>query len=246
MILDRIADLKTLAERASSTAQASTEDAAVMQVREQVEAAHALFRKLGIANVRPLGLLGSTERPAILEAARRAREALEVLAAASDTEIAAYASTTAEKRGSLNAVSREASSLRASLLSAQRTLLRRLGQEIWADEDVVRLDVISHLSHNGTTAPMGRQALEVRARLMAYAADDVGLPLDQLERLVEEATQAAANVVPLRDEQVPDEVIEFWHAASSEDGAGLDSVTPTVQEWLKTHNAQRSFTVFRR
>jgi hypothetical protein len=246
MILDRIADLKALAERASSTAHASTEDAAVLQVREQVESGHALFRNLGIANVRPLGLLGSDERDAVRQAASKVRGALDTLANASDTELVAYASTTAERRGSLSAVLREASSLRANLLSAQGALLGRLGQDIWAEDDIIRLDVISQLSHNGSAEAAGRRALEVRARLITRAFDDVGLPLDQLEGLIEEATQAARAVERLRNEQVPDEVIAFWDAASSESGAELDLLTPEVQQWLETHDALRSFAVLRK
>jgi hypothetical protein len=246
MILDRIADLKALAERASSTTRTSNEDAAFADVEEQVTSAHSLFRSLGMANVRVLRLLAGDERLGILRAATSAFEALQVLANASDAELAAYSSTTAEKRGSLRAVSREASGLRATLLAAQQMLLHRLGQEIWPDDDVVRLDVVAHLSHNGTVAQRGRDALEVRERLMAHASDDVGLALDQLDRLIKEAARAAAGAAPLRDEDVSDDVIEFWKAASTEQGAGLDALTPAIRAWLETHNALTSFSVVRR
>lgn len=245
MILDRIADLLALAERASSTAQASNEDAAFADVREQVTGAHSLFRNLGIAHVRVLSLLTQDEQVGVLHAAGLAGEALEVLANASDAELAAYSSTTAEKRGSLRAVSREASGLRASLLAAQQDLLHRVGEEIWPEEDLVRLAVVSHVSHNGNVAHSGRGAFEVRERLITLAKDDVGLALDEIDRLVEEATRAAADAEPLREIEVSDDVIDFWKAASTEQGVGLESLTPAIREWLETHDALTSFTVIR-
>ena len=49
----------------------------------------------------------------------------------------------------------------------------------------------------------------------------------------------------LRAEPVPDEVVAFWKEASSETGASLDEVTPTVRAWLEGRDGLRSFTVRR-
>jgi hypothetical protein len=243
VILDRIADLSALAERASSTARESNEDAAFADVGERVTAAHSLFQNLGMANVRLLGLLTEDEQAGVERAAASASKALEVLAKASDAELAAYSSTTAEKRGSLRAVSREATGLRASLLAAQQSLLHRVGEEVWPEDDLVRLAVVSHISHNGSPAQVDRDVFEVRKKLIEHANDDVGLALDHIDRLVSEATRAAADAQPLRQIEVSDEVIEFWKAA--EQGVGLESLTPSIREWLETHDALTLFTVSR-
>jgi len=246
VILDRAADLRNLAELASSTAHSSSEDAAFADVQERVTGARSLFSALGMARVRPLLLLQSDQRSEVVQAAKQLRGVLGVLADASDTELAAYASGSADKRGSLLAVSRQAMALRGVLLAAQQALLRRLAGEIWPDDDLVRLDVISHLSDNPSAAQAGRRAQEVHAQLRERSlADDVGLPFDELEQLIEQAARAAEDARPLRDESVPEDVIEFWEKASSEDGVGLDALTPAVRAWLDAHDALASFTVNR-
>lgn len=246
MILDRAADLRNLAELASASAHSSNEDAAFADVQQRVAGARSLFTALGMARVRPLLLLESDQRSEVLQAARQLRGALGVLSAASDAELAAYASGSADKRGSLLAVSRQAVALRGVLLAAQQALLRRLAGEIWPDDELVRLDVISHLSDNPSAAQAGRRAQEVHTHLMERAtAVDVGLPFDELERLIEQASRAAEDARPLRDESVPEDVIEFWEKASNEDGVSLDALTPTVSAWLDAHDASASFTVSR-
>ena len=246
MILDRAADLRNLAELASSTAHSSNEDAAFADVQQRVVGARSLFTAMGIARVRPLMLLESDQRSEVLQAARQLRGALGVLAEASDAELAAFASGSADKRGSLLAVSRQAVALRGVLLAAQQALLRRLAGEIWPENELVRLDVISHLSDNPSAAQAGRRAQEVHTRLMERStAVDVGLPFDELEQLIEEASRASEDARPLRDELVPEDVIEFWEKASNEDGVGLDALTPAVNAWLDAHEASTSFTVTR-
>jgi hypothetical protein len=246
VILDRAADLRNLAELASSTAHSSNEDAAFADVQQRVTGARSLFSALGMARVRPLLLLEADQRSEVVRAAKQLRGVLGVLAEASDAELAAYASGSADKRGSLLAVSRQAAALRGVLLAAQQALLRRLAGEIWPDDELVRLDVISHLSDNPSAAQAGRRAQEVHAQLLERAiAADVGMPFDELEQLIEQASRAAEDARPLRDESVPEDVIEFWEKASDEYGAGLDALTPEVRAWLDTHDALASFTVSR-
>jgi hypothetical protein len=247
MILDRIADQKNLIELASSATHTSNEDAAFADISEKVNGAQSMYTALGIARERSLLLLEPEQRAEVARAAKELHRALGVLANASDTELLAYASTSAEKRGSLLAVSRQASVLRGALLTAQQSLLRRLATDVWPEEDSLRLDVLSHVPDKPGAAEPLRRAEAVHRRLLerAMSTDGIGLQSDELERLIGEATQAAVDARPLRDESVPDDVIDFWEKASSEDGVFLDDVTPEVWTWLETHSALASFNVRR-
>lgn len=246
MILDRLADLESLAERASSAAEERTEDAAFADVAEQITRARTLFVNLGVARPRPLSLLAEAERQTVIESAKRVKTALEAIVGATDDELAAYAASTAEKRGSLLAVSRQAQALRTELLSAQRIVLERLAEQVWPAGDLLRLDVIAHISDNAAAAGSARRAEEVHQRLMARAAEvDVGLSGLDLDVLIDSAEKAAAEAEPLRAETIDDEVIEFWSAADSEEGAPLARLTPEVQKWLERYNALDSFRLHR-
>jgi hypothetical protein len=246
VILDRLADLKSLAERASSTAETLTEDAAFADVQNQIGVARSLFVNLGMARPRPLSLLEETERQAVVESAKRVKTALEAITDATDDELAAYAASTAEKRGSLLAMSRQARALRTELLAAQRLVLERLADQVWPAGDLLRLDVIAHISDNAAAAAAARRAEDVHQRLMGRAADvDVGLSGDELDGLIDSAATAAAEAQPLRDQMVNDEVLEFWSAADSEEGAPLARVTPAVQRWLEEYDALDSFRLYR-
>src|SRR5947208_16884461 len=118
MILDRLADLKSLADRASSTASTSNVDASFADIEARIAGARSLFIELGLGRVGPLKLLDPTEVTSVAETARRLRGALDVLRSATDEELAAYASAGADARGSLVAVSRQAPALRKSLLTS--------------------------------------------------------------------------------------------------------------------------------
>jgi hypothetical protein len=246
VILDRLADLRSLAERASSAATTLTEDAAFADVENQVDGARILFVNLGMARPQPLSLLAEAERRAVVEAAKRLRKALEVISEATDEELAAYASTSAEKRGSLLAVPRQARALRTELLSAQRAILERLAEQVWPSGELLRLDVLAHLSDNAVAAESARRAEEVHRRLTARAAEaDVGLSAGELDALIESAATAAADAEALREETIADEVLDFWAAADSEEGTPLTKLTPAVLEWLGRHNALGAFRVYR-
>jgi hypothetical protein len=246
VILDRLADLNSLAERAASAATTLTEDAAFADVQKQISGARTVFVNLGMARPRPLSLLTDPERRAVVDSAKRVGKALETLSEATDDELAAYASSTAEKRGSLLAVSRQASALRTELLSAQRVVLERLAEQVWPAGDLLRLDVIAHLSDDATTAESARLAEEVHERLMARAADaDMGLSASDMDALIDAAAKAAADAQPLRALPIDEEVLEFWSAADSEEGASLATLTPAVQKWLDSHDGLDSFRLFR-
>jgi hypothetical protein len=246
VILDRLADLNSLAERASSTAETLTEDAAFADVQNQIGVARSLFVNLGMARPRPLSLLEETERQAVIESTKRVKTALEAITDATDDELAAYAASTAEKRGSLLAVSRQAQALRTELLAAQRLVLERLAEQVWPAADLLRLDVIAHISDNAAAAAAARRAEDVHQRLMARAAEvDVGLSGDDLDELIDSAATAAAETQPLRERTVDDEVLEFWSAADSEEGAPLAMLTPGVQTWLEGYDALDSFRLYR-
>jgi hypothetical protein len=244
VILDRLADLRTLAAAASSTASTSTEEAAFADVKSRIDSARSVFGSLGMARVRPLRLLTPTERKTITRAADGLRKALEVIAGASDKELAAYASGAAE-RGSLLAVARQASALREELINAQQNLLLRLADEIWPQADVLRLDVISHIGGDRGVAEAARRAEVVHQRLTQRSASPDGALADELETLIEDATRAAADAKPLRDEAVPDEVVKYWLKASSDEGVPLEELTVEVRSWLEQHAALGSFTVYR-
>ena len=124
-------------------------------------------------------------------------------------------------------------------------MLRRLAERVWPDEDTLRLDVISHLSDNRPLAAAARRTESVHERLLERAGTDAGLSPAELDGLIDEATAVAAHLDELRAEPVPDEVVAFWKEASSEIGAGLDEVSPTVRTWLEAHDGLRSFTVRR-
>jgi hypothetical protein len=81
--------------------------------------------------------------------------------------------------------------------------------------------------------------------VLEQAATDRGLSAAEIEGLINEATAVTPHLDELRAEPVPDEVVAFWKEASSETGAGLDEVTPTVRAWLEARNGLRSFTVRR-
>ena len=146
MILDDLADLETLAQAASSSASVDIDDAALAEVKQRVDGARSLFASLGMAHVRPLQHLTPDERSAIIEQAKKLRSTLDALARASDAELIAYSSASADARGSLLVALRGAGGLKDTLISAQRALLLRLANEIWPQDDVLRLDVIAHLS----------------------------------------------------------------------------------------------------
>jgi hypothetical protein len=245
MILDRLADLKNLAERASSTASTSNVDAAFADIEARLAGARSLFIELGLGRLGALKLLDPTEVTSVTETASRLRGALDVLRSATDEELAAYASAGADARGSLVAVPRQAQALRNLLLTLQQSMLRRLAERVWPDEDTLRLDVISHLSENRPLAAAARRTEGVHQRLLERAATDMGLSAAELDGLINEATAVAAHLDELRAEPVPDEVVAFWKEASSETGASLDEVTPTVRAWLEAHDGLPSFTVRR-
>jgi hypothetical protein len=245
MILDRLADLKSLAERASSTASTSNVDAAFADIEARLTGARSWFIDLGIARVGPLKLLDSAELKSVTEIAGRLRGALDVLGSATDEGLAAYASTGADARGSLAAVTRQAQALRTSLITSQQATLRRVAKRVWPDEDTVRLDVISHLSDNGMLAAAASRTDAVHRSLLEQAATDRGLSADELDELINRATAVAAHLDELRAEPVPDEIVTFWKEASSETGATLDDVTPRVRVWLEEHGGLGSFTVRR-
>jgi hypothetical protein len=73
----------------------------------------------------------------------------------------------------------------------------------------------------------------------------MGLAAAELDALINEASAVNVHFDELRAEPVPDEVVAFWREASSETGASLDEVTPTVRAWLEAHDGLRSFTVRR-
>jgi hypothetical protein len=244
VILDRLADLRSLAAVASSTASTSTEEAAFADVQGRIAGARSVFSSLGMTCARPLQLLTPTEQKTIAHAGDRLRKALEAIAAATDEELAAYASGTAE-RGSLLAVARQASALREELISAQQILLLRLADEIWPRADVLRLDVISHIGGNRGVAEAARRAELVHQRLTQRSASPDGALTEELEALIDDATRAAADAKTLRGEPVPDEVVDFWLKASSDEGAALDELTVDVRNWLEQHAALGSFTISR-
>lgn len=235
-----------LAERASSAASALTEDAAFAVVEEQVSRARSLFVDLGVARAGPLSLLTDAERRPVVEATSRMKTVLDVISEATDEELGAYASASPEKRGSLLAVSRQASALRADLIAAQQALLRRLADEVWPEHELSRLDVMSHLSGNPTVAETARRIERIHQRVTQSAvAADVGLGASELDSLLDEATSAAPDAEQLRSETIPDDVLEFWDEASAEDGAPLGKLTPTVRAWLEGHDALNAFHVRR-
>jgi hypothetical protein len=81
---------------------------------------------------------------------------------------------------------------------------------------------------------------------MARAAEvDVGLSAVDLDELISSAETAAAEAQPLRGETVDDEVLEFWSAAESEEGAPLAKLTPAVQKWLDNYHALDAFRLYR-
>jgi hypothetical protein len=245
VIIDRLADLNSLAERAASAATTLTEDAAFADVQKQVTDARRVFVNIGMGRARPLSLLTNTERRAVVDSAKRVANALQTLSKATDEELSAYASSTVENRGSLLAVSRQASALRTELLSAQQVVLERLAEQVWPADGLLRLDLIAHLSDDATMAESARRAEQVHQRLMARAAEGVGLPASDLDELIDAATNAAADAQPLREVPIDDEVLEFWSAADSEEGAPLAKLTPAVQKWLDSHDALDSFRLHR-
>lgn len=246
MILDRLEDLKSLADRASNTSVILTEDAAFAEVQQQVTTARLLWVNLGVARTRVLRLLTPSERRSVNASAAQMRQVLEVLANATDDELAAYASTTSEKRGTLSAVLRQARELRGELLSAQETLLRRLAEQIWPETDLLRLDLISHLTDNPSAAEAARVAAKTRQRLMdVLARYDPGLSESEIDQLIAAAAKAVVDAEPLRAESIDDEVLLFWEAAESEEGVPLAMLTTVVRDWLERHNALGSFKVHR-
>jgi hypothetical protein len=85
----------------------------------------------------------------------------------------------------------------------------------------------------------------IHRSLLEQAVTDRGLSADELDDLIKRATVVAAHLDELRAEPVPDQVLMFWKEASSETGATLDDVTPSVRAWLEEHDGLGSFTVRR-
>jgi len=246
VILDSLADLKSLAERASDTSEMLTEDAAFAEVERQVATSLSLWVDLGVASSWPSLRLTPAECRPVCDSAAQMKQVLEGIAEATDDELVAYASTTAERRGSLLAVSRQARALRAELLSAQQVLLRRLAEQVWPDGDPLRLDLMAHLSDNPTAAETARRVIDILQDLTGrIARAEEGVQASAIDALIDAATGAAFDAEALRAEPIDDEVLRFWRAASAEKGALLTTLTPVVRDWLDRHGALGSFRVYR-
>ncbi|MGD9676456.1 MAG: hypothetical protein AB7V19_07215, partial [Candidatus Bipolaricaulia bacterium] len=137
MILDRLAELEEFARRATSTGAELTTDASLAEMERQILNARSVYSNAGVAKRRPLNRLAPAERKQVADATRRLKQALDVLNQASDEKLAAIASSTAE-RGSLRAVTSQAAGLLQELRSAQQSLLQRLADRVWNEDDQER------------------------------------------------------------------------------------------------------------
>ena len=246
MILDRLADLRILAESASDATETLNDDVAFAEIEQQVNMGLSFWAELGVGHSRSLQRLTDAERRPVIAVASGMRQVLEDIGKTTDEELVTLASTTAEKRGRLLAVSRQARALRGELLSAQQALLRRLAGDVWPEEDLLRLDLIAHRSDNLTAAETAHHAMDVHERLMARIDEvDVGLPASEIDALIDEAEKAAIDAEVLRAESIDDEILRFWQAAFSEDGVPLTMLTPDILAWLEAHAALDSFRVRR-
>ena len=69
-----------------------------------------------------------------------------------------------------------------------------------------------------------------------------------MERLKQRVDAADALAEKLAGYSVPEAVVEFWRAASDDDGdgTGLSALSLEVHEWLLEHDADDLFAITRR
>ncbi len=242
MILDQAADLKLLAAQAVSVAEDSNIDAALASVHHELDTVERMVTDFGIAQANWRDQLPEETRTFLATRAAALAREIAPLRGLNDQELAAFGlRTDAEARGRIPAVKREALALREALVEAQSELVRLWIERVWPTSHAARLQVLAHVP--ATSAPAGDviRACERLSEPLARA----GLRLSEADigRLSDVASGAELVAQRLRDQDVPDEVVEFWQAADSEDGVGLEELTPETHKWLLDHTAAARFIV---
>lgn len=242
MILDKAADLGTLATQALQSADESTTSAALASVVERVSTVERTLSGLGVAETSFLSSLPRDKTTSVRANLASLRESLESLARAGESELVALASSTGEERGRLAAVTRNAAAVRRSLIDAQGLLLRNWSASVWAGGDDTPLDILAHLP----SGEMAGRAQKLIRTLLDAAERDEPLSPTQLHGLRNEALAVTPSLDQLRDETIPSDVLRFWTAAAQDEGTDMSFLTADVLAWLERHDALTSFTVQRR
>lgn len=242
MILDRAQDLVALVNGASAAADQSTATAAKDQVAGILDRVRTQLTMFAVGGEPWLGQLDAETRVALTEAGSALSSTLSPLRGLGGAELVAHARTTdVNGRGLLAAIERSSDRLLKQLLVAQDALLGGWIDELWPDQDRVRLKVLAHLPETRE-----RAALVVRTRAMLAERIDDGRTLDTdgLSRLRRAFDDAESAIEELGSSEVPAAVLAFWEAAdASEEGVALRDLSADVLAWLHEHGAARAFLV---
>jgi hypothetical protein len=246
MILDEAATLKLLVAQASEAADDVNRDAALATVEERVSVAQRQLSMYAIARPPWRDRLPEPARDAVLAALSALTSQLEPLVHAADDELVAYgARTAADERGGLAAIVNRKEELLQVLGTAQEAVLGEWLQSLWPADRRADLKVLAHLPESQ------RVAEEILATFRALTLEgELPRPIatERMERLEQRVDAARALAEQLDGYSVPEAVVEFWRAASGDDGDGtsLSAVTLEVHEWLLEHSADDLFVITRR
>jgi hypothetical protein len=246
MILDEAATLKLLVAQATEAAADVNRDAALATVEERVSIAHRQLSMYAIACPPWRDLLPESALDAVLVALGALVSQLEPLVSATEDVLVAYGARTADdERGGLAAIVNRKDDLLEVLRTAQDTLLGEWAQSLWPPDRRAELEVLAYL-------PEGQQvAEEILATSRVLAAENEfpqPIAAERIERLKQRVDAACALAAQLDGQSVPESVVEFWRAASADDGTctGLAELSLDVHQWLIDHGADHLFAIKRR
>lgn len=241
MILDRAANLRSLAEQARAAADLEHQDAALVAVQEVLTQAGDAIAAFGVGAEPWRAQLDAPARAAVAAAAGELAAAVAPLRDLTDDQLAAYARS--PERGRLRQVVAGGASLRTALEEAHAALLESWRERIWPAERRAELGVLAHLPEHAAAARTVERTLErlgVAVRTRTGTAD-----LEQLAAETERAEQAARG---LARDAVPPEVLALWRAVgeAGEAGLPLSDLSPAVHAWLLEHGAATRFALVER
>ena len=245
MILDEAATLKLLVTQAGEAADDVNRDAALATVEERVSLAQRELSMYAVACPPWRDLLPEPARDAVLAAVVALASQLEPLVSATDDVLVAYgARVAADERGGLAAIVNRKEELLQALQTAQAALLDAWLQSLWPADRRADLEVLAHL-------PQGQQAAQEILSALNTLAEETefshAIAAERMERLKQRIDAARDVVDELDGHSVPEAVVEFWRAASGDEGdaTSLVELSLEVHRWLIEHGADHLFAIKR-
>jgi hypothetical protein len=246
MILDEAATLTLLVAQAGEAAVDVNRDAALASVEDRVSMAQRQLSMYAIARPPWRDLLPEPAHDTVLAALSALASQLEPLVSANDDVLVAYGTRSAtDERGGLAAIVNRKDEVLEVLRTAQEALLGDWLQSLWPADRRADLEVIAHLPEGQRVA---EQILAVFRALAAENEFPQPIAAERLERLKQRVDDARAVADQLDGQSLPDEVVEFWRAASDDEGDGtsLAELSLEVHQWLIEHGADHLFAIKRR